>query len=732
MREHSWLRGLNPEQRSAVTHTDGPLLVLAGAGSGKTKTLVHRVVHLIRGQKVEPSRILVVTFTNKAADEMRERVRAYAGEDAAGVIVSTFHSLGLRILRWHGEKLGLPRRFAIYAAADQLGALRQATEEIHIADDRFDLKRVLSRISHWKTRRVTPDEARRQVAEEPGGGTRADEYEVLAADAYGRYEDTLRACGAVDFDDLLLLPVQLLEQDEEVRRDVWRRWHYLMVDEYQDTNAVQLHMTRLLAGARRNVCVVGDDDQSIYAFRGADVGNILDFERHFEGTSVIRLEQNYRSTKRILEVANAIIAGNAHRHPKRLRTDNPIGAPVPLYEHDDDAAEAERVAAEISVRRFRERRAWRDFAVLYRANTQARPLEEVFRAKGIPYRVVGGTSFFDRKEVADALAYLRVMVHPRDEIALRRIINVPTRGIGRTTVTRVADRARGDGAPFAKALATVSDDDVGAPQAASVRQFLGLLDARRHALRAAEQAARHPPPATGMPPIARWALELFREVGLEDMIRADRRANNAEARIGNLRDLAGTLARYERRRWAEAADRVEDGGPAALVLTAESGADDAGDDAWRPPTLADALARLALADLDDPDADQDEADADVVTLMTLHSAKGLEFDDVFLVGLEEGILPHARSLDDGEGDALAEERRLLYVGVTRAKRRLTLSHCRTRRRGGDVVDVLPSRYLDDIPEGLLDIRTAESVLSPEESKDLRENFFRNMKEMLDG
>ncbi|MEJ2217445.1 MAG: 3'-5' exonuclease [Gemmatimonadota bacterium] len=384
------------------------------------------------------------------------------------------------------------------------------------------------------------------------------------------------------------------------------------------------------------------------------------------------------------------------------------------------------------MRRFRERRAWRDFAVLYRANTQARPLEEVFRAKGIPYRVVGGTSFFDRKEVADALAYLRVMVHPRDEIALRRIINVPTRGIGRTTVTRVAEKARADAVPFARALAAVTDDDVGAPQAASVRQFLDLLDERRNALRAAEQAARHPPPATGLPPIARWALQLFRDVGLEDMIRNDRRTDNAETRIGNLRDLAGTLARYERRRWAEAADRVEDGGPAALLLTAESADGDDGDDAWRPPTLADALAHLALADLEEPDADEDDADADVVTLMTLHSAKGLEFDDVFLIGLEEGMLPHARSLDDGEADALAEERRLLYVGITRAKRRLTLSRCRTRRRGGDVVEVLPSRYLEEIPEGLLEIREAESVLSPEESKDLRENFFRNMKEMLDG
>ncbi len=692
---------------------------------------MHRVVHLIRGEQVDPHRILVVTFTNKAADEMRERVRTFAGDDAADVVVSTFHALGVRILRWHGEKLGLPRRFAIYATADQLGALRQATEEIHIDDDRFDLKRVLARISRWKTRRVSPAEAEREVATEVGVGTRADDYAVLAAQAYGRYEETLRACGAVDFDDLLLLPVKLLEEDEDVRRDVWRRWRYLMVDEYQDTNAVQLHMTRLLAGARRNVCVVGDDDQSIYAFRGADLGNILDFERHFEGTAVVSLEQNYRSTERILEVANAVIAGNPHRHPKRLHTENPSGEPVELYEHDDEAAEAELVAARISVRRFRERMRWSDFAVLYRANTQARPLEEIFRAKGIPYRVVGGMSFYDRKEVADALAYLRAVVYPRDEIALRRIINVPARGIGRTTVARVVERARSGGLPFAKALASVTGDDVGAAQAEAVRDFLDLLERQRQTLQAAERDARRPPPATALPPIAGWVLELVRDVGLEEAVRSDRRANNAEARVSNLRDLAGTIARYERKRWAEAADRVEDGGAAPLALTAEALEGD-GDGGWRPPTLADGLSRLALADLENPEEEQD-ADADVVTLMTLHSAKGLEFGDVFLVGLEEGLLPHARALEDeANPGALAEERRLLYVGITRARRRLTLSHCRTRRRGGEGVEILPSRYLDEIPAGLLDAKTADTMLSPEESQELRANFFDRIKEMLDG
>ncbi|HEX6587375.1 MAG TPA: UvrD-helicase domain-containing protein [Longimicrobiales bacterium] len=723
----AWLSGLNAEQRQAVEHTDGPLLVLAGAGSGKTKTLVHRCVHLVRGRKVDPSRILVVTFTNKAANEMRERVTAFAGEDAEKMVVSTFHSLGARILRLHAEKLGLPKRFAIYSGSDQIGALRRATEEIHIDDDRFDLKRVMRRISEWKTRSIDPVAAAREVADAIATGTRADDYEVLAADAYARYEETLRACGAVDFDDLLLLPVRLLENDDEVRRDVWRRWHYVMVDEYQDTNGVQLHMTRLLAGARRNVCVVGDDDQSIYAFRGADVGNILAFDRHFENAAIVKLEQNYRSTQRILDAANAVIAGNAHRHEKRLRTDNAVGDLIDVYEHADDNAEAELVASALSLRHFRERRPWREFAVLYRANTQSRPLEEALRGKGIPYRVIGGTAFFDRKEVADGMAYLRAVAHPHDEIALRRIINYPTRGIGRTSINRIADVARERGIGFARALrddALVSAE-LGRAQAEAVASFFGELERHRHALETAERAAKRPPPANGLPPIAHWALQLFRDVGLEDAIRAEHAAGAADARLSNLRDVAGTIARYERRRWTELAERTAEKLPDD-VDSLDAFDNDPLAEAWRPPSLHEALARLALTD---PDEDEEDGESDVVTLMTMHGAKGLEFDDVFIVGLEEGLLPHVRSIEDG-GAGLDEERRLLYVGITRARKKLSLSMCRARRKGGEMVDVLPSRYLAEIPEALVDRKSAGRLLSPEESATLKRDFFANMRALL--
>ncbi len=707
------LRGLNPEQRQAVLHTDGPVLVLAGAGSGKTKMLVHRISHLIRTGKAEPRQVLAVTFTNKAADEMRERVASFAGDAANDVLISTFHSLGVRILREHGDRLGLPRRFAIYDTRDQLGALKTAAAEVHIADDRFDLHALLRRISDWKTRGVTPERAGLEVMAEPARGTRADEYAVLAADVYPKYEDVLRACGAVDFDDLLLLPVRLLADDEEVRRAVWRRWHYVMIDEYQDTNGVQLEMARHLAGARRNLCVVGDDDQSIYAFRGADVRNILEFEHHFPGAKVISLVQNYRSTKRILAAANAVIAANPHRHEKMLRTENPVGEPLDLYEHQDDALEAETVAREISLRHYRFGTKWSDYAVLYRTNVQSRVLEEAMREKGIPYRVVGSTGFFDRKEVADGVAYLRAVTHPDDEIAVRRIINFPTRGIGRTTVMKVAELARERRKGFCGTLRHVTDDDVGAPQARAIRGFEALLDRARKALHAAEEKAARQPPGTGLTPAADWALSFFRDgCGLIDAV-ADE-----EHRVYNLKDLVGSIARYERKRWAERPDAGQDYGHAPEALP----------EGWEPPTLHDALARLAL---DQNDDDEDDGDLDAVVLMTLHSAKGLEFEEVFLVGLEEGILPHARSIDDAaEGDPLAEERRLLYVGLTRARKRVTLSRCLTRKRGGEAVEALPSRYLDDLPAEHLNVKTADNILSPQESAELRKNFFTDMKAML--
>jgi DNA helicase II / ATP-dependent DNA helicase PcrA len=533
---------------------------------------------------------------------------------------------------------------------------------------------------------------------------------VLSADAYYKYEEILRASGAVDFDDLLLLPLRLLEEHEDARRDVWKRWHHVMIDEYQDTNAVQFELARMLAGSRRNLCVVGDDDQSIYGFRGAEVGNILDFETHFPGAKVVRLEENYRSTRRIIAAANAVIAGNQLRHAKKLRTSNAMGDSIDWYEHADDLAEAETVARELATRRLTHKLKWGDIGILYRTNTQARTLEEALRRRNVPYKVVGGTSFFERKEVGDAIAYLRVAAHPRDEIALRRIINYPARGIGRTTIIKVAELAQQRGGTFVKMMADVDVADVGAAAQKSIAQFASIIGTARETLRAAEEVAAVTPPRQEEPtPIATWAKKLFESVGLEDAIRDDpRNEKSAQQRVDNVRDLVGSIIRYERKRWNE-------------KLAVDPG------DEWKPPTLVDALSILALDDLADED-EEPRTDENRVTLMTLHSAKGLEFKDVYVVGLEEGILPHSRSIDE---NTLDEERRLMYVGITRARERLTLSCCKKRKRGGDYTDVLPSRFINEIPAELLNARSASEQLAPEESENLRKNFFASMKTMLD-
>jgi superfamily I DNA/RNA helicase len=703
-----------------VLHTEGPLLILAGAGTGKTRTIVHRIAHLVDGLKVDAAHVVGLTFTNRAADEMRERVQSYVGDAARAVTLSTFHSLGVRILREHAAKLGLPKRFAVYGTSDQLAALRTATSEISIADDRFDLKRLLWQISDWKSKSVGPAEARKRVASESGAGTRADDYAVLAADAYPKYDEVLRASGAVDYDDLLLMPVRLLDADEEARRALWKRYHYILIDEYQDTNSVQLQLARLLAGSRRNLCVVGDDDQSIYAFRGAEVGNILEFERHFDGARVIRLEQNYRSTRRILAAANALISANAGRHEKKLRTENGVGAPIEYMEFEHDALEADAIAREVGLRRYTAKQAWGQYAVLYRANTQSRPLEEAFRQRNIPYRVIGGTSFFERKEVADAVAYLRLAANPDDEIALRRIINYPTRGIGRTTVIRIAEQAREQGKSFRKTLEQVASSEIGAAGVNAIAAFVSLVNDARSQLNAAEaETAVIAPRTEQQTPISVWAQEYIERLGLADEIRKENQnAAVAQARVDNLRDLIGTLTRYERRVWDERLGRA----------TLQVGA---ANQEWEAPTLAGALAWLALDEMNEEDEDERDDDS-TVALMTMHSAKGLEFSDVFIVGLEEGILPHARSIEAGGGDPLAEERRLLYVGITRARNRLTLSCCRARKRAGSIVEALPSRYLKDIPADLLEVRGGETPRPPEESASLRKNFFDQMREMTRG
>jgi DNA helicase-2/ATP-dependent DNA helicase PcrA len=739
-----YLHDLNPEQRQAALATEGPVLVLAGAGSGKTRMLIHRIAYLIRDRRVDPRNILAVTFTNKAAMEMRERVARIVGKEAKGVLLSTFHSLGARILRDQGPLVGLPKDFSIYPTGDQVAAVKRImTEEVHVTatkgEDAYDVKRVLFQISDWKNRLITPDQARREVAEGPIKADRSDDYAVLAADVYPRYEQTLRAAGATDFDDLLLLPVQLLREHTEVRERMWKRWRYLMIDEYQDTNGAQLEMARLLAGPLKNLCVVGDDDQSIYAWRGADATNILDFERHYPGARVIIMEENYRSTQRILDAANGVIVNNTARKAKVLRTGNGPGPKIDLWTFGEgkgdksaEEMEAEMIASEIGVRRFREQLGWGDFAVLYRTNLQAKPIEEALRAANIPYRVVGGQSFFDRKEVADLVAYLRVIVNPKDEVGLRRIINYPVRGIGRTTLLKLVEAARAVPQPLYETLKQVEKvDGINRAQGEAVRAFVEMMEESRMEFHSTQAAIDHG--ITTERTLVGFVRELVKRLRLEEAVRADNAKSEraAEVRIEILREFVESLGRYEQRTWADRPPPDEE-------------------DDWDPPSLRGFLERVSLTDEDDR-KEKEEENPQLVTLMTLHSAKGLEFSHVFIVGLEEDILPHSRSVkaadaaqaeaeeaweqfeSNGSGDPIAEERRLFYVGITRARHRLTLSGCATRRQRGEPIPRQPSRFIKEIPPELLEQRNAGAgvtSLSPEESKELKTNFFASMKAML--
>jgi DNA helicase-2/ATP-dependent DNA helicase PcrA len=741
-----YLLELNPEQREAALATEGPVLVLAGAGSGKTRTLVYRIRYLIEDKGINPRAILAVTFTNKAAAEMRERVARMVGRTAKGVTLSTFHSLGARLLRDYGDRLGMPKDFTIYPTSDQVQAIKRiVAEEVHISatvgEDAFDFKKVLFTIGDWKNRLVTPEQATVEVAEGRIRGDRSDDYAVLAADVYPRYEQTLRAAGACDFDDLLVLPVKLLREHMDVREKLWKRWRYLMVDEYQDTNGAQFEMARLMAGPLKNLCVVGDDDQSIYAWRGADVSNILDFERHYPGARVVILEENYRSTQRILEAANGVIANNTTRKAKTLRTSNAVGPKIDYWlmeEHGVKSAEeleAEMVAREIGVRAPLEKLTRGDFAVLYRTNLQAKPIEEAMRAANIPYRVIGGQSFFDRKEIADLVAYLRVIVNPRDEVSLRRIINYPTRGIGRTTMLKLIDAARAAQQPLYETLKKVDAiEGVSRGTGEAVRAFVEMMEEMRLEFHATQAAIEHG--ITTQRTLVGFVRDLVKRVRLEDAVRADNAKSEkaAAVRVEILREFVEGVGRFEERTWAERPPPDEE-------------------DDWNPPALRTFLERVSLTD-DDDRKEKEEENPDLVTLMTMHSAKGLEFPHVFIVGLEEEILPHSRSMSasaaaeadaeeswqkfesNGGTDPIAEERRLFYVGITRARHRLTLSGCATRRSRESVKPRKPSRFLAEISPDLLDQRagalTRQSSLSPEESQNFRKNLFASLREQLQG
>ncbi len=629
------LAGLNAQQREAVAAVSGPVLILAGAGSGKTRVITHRVAHLVLDRGVDSQRILAVTFTNKAAEEMRARAEALVAGRPLRAWMSTFHSFCVRLLRREAAAAGLDPGFLIYDEDDQLAAVREAMRALDLSEKLHPPRRLLARISARKN-------AARPDADE--GGYAAD----LTRRVMERYREVLRAAGAVDFDDLLLRAVALLEGNAPVR-EAWReRFPYLLVDEYQDTNRAQYELVRLLAGPEGNLTVVGDEDQSIYSWRGADISNILDFEHDFPGARVFRLEENYRSSQRILDAAGALVSRNVRRKGKTLRAVKGAGDPVRIHEALDEFQEASWVTETIAALRAKGR-----VAVLFRMNAQSRLFEEGLLRRRLPYLVVGGVGFYERKEVKDVLAYLRLVLNPRDAVAFRRVVNVPPRGIGAKTVEEI-DRAAAAGGESLWEAAARLVDEAGLPSRAllPLRQFRETVETLR-----AEAAAGAAPGGL------RGLIERILELSGYGAALAREDSQESQERLENLAELLAAAVDYEAREEA--------------------------------PSLAGFLDRAAL--LSETDRLRDDVP---VLLMTLHAAKGLEFESVFLVGLEEGLLPHSRSLSGEE--ALEEERRLCYVGMTRAMERLHLSWARSRQVFGQRRLTEPSRFLAEIPEAGLE------------------------------
>jgi len=661
-------------------------LVLAGAGSGKTRVITYRLAHLI-SRGVPPSQILCVTFTNKAAHEMKSRAKDLVGRSLRGTTLSTFHALGVRILRRYGERVGLRPQFTITDSKDQMGSLRRILRSLRIDDRRFDAKRIQSAISLAKNAGIDPDRFRELEgvlptdAEDPDGNTvLLDEpYRVAAIEAYERYSAELSAQNVVDFDDLLLHAVRLL-RDDTIAVELGHRWRYAMVDEYQDTNGAQLELVARLVSGHGNLCVVGDDDQSIYGWRGADVANILRFEEHFPGARRVVLDVNYRSTQSILEAANAVIANNRSRHEKRLRSAVGRGDDVVVSAYDDEEKEAEAVAARLLAHQV-DGVDLSDVAVLYRSNRQSRPLELALRWAHVPYRVVGGMDLFDRKELKDALAYLRVLWNPEDEQSLRRIANWPPRGIGATTLRRIDDWASERDLPLWSGLRRV-DEVAGLTARASdsVAAFTSLIE-RHRALLSRRKAAT-------------VAKKLFEEAGIEQSLSTSSDdANVAARRVDTVRDLVRQLDRHEgRRRAALRAGAEGEEDEASSVVPDLDPDDEAADGASE---LQAFLSDLMLTGFDGDGPPKPEPEGRV-TLSTIHAAKGLEWSSVFVVGMEEELLPHRRSLE-GEG-TIDEERRLAYVAITRARKQLHLSWARSRAKYGQLVPRTPSRFLDELPE----------------------------------
>ena len=636
---------LNKEQAEAVKKTEGPVLILAGAGSGKTRVITHRIAYLLDECGVNPWNILAITFTNKAAGEMRERVDKLIGFGAESVWISTFHSMCVRILRRHIENLGYESSFTIYDTDDQKSLMKEVCKYLKIDTKDLREREILGEISSAKNELTTPLQYRE---ENEDLGFRY----VRIADAYEEYQKRLKKNNALDFDDLLMKTVELFHSHDEILASYQNRFRYIMVDEYQDTNNAQFELVRLLAGKHRNLCVVGDDDQSIYAFRGANIRNILDFEKVYPDAFVVKLEQNYRSTQNVLDAANAVIRNNTGRKAKSLWTDRGEGTKIHLREFTTARDEAAFVADDIAEKCRSDRHlSYGDFAVLYRTNAQARALEERFVLTGIPYNVVGGTNFYDRREIRDMIAYLKTVENGQDEIAVRRVLNVPKRGIGLTTIGRLADYAVARDITFFEAMERCRNITSLGRATAKIESFVSLI------LQLREFKESH-----GLADLLR---EIIDKTDYNNYLLSSD-DEDGEDRISNIDELISKIADYEE--------------------TAEE------------PTLSGFLEEVALVS----DLDNAEDGSEKVLLMTLHSAKGLEFPQVYLTGLEDGIFPSYMAINSGDEEAEEEERRLAYVGITRAKDDLTLTYSRSRLLRGEVQYNPPSRFLEEIPEELID------------------------------
>lgn len=654
--------GLNPQQAEAVINTEGPMLIMAGAGSGKTKVLTCRVANLLQ-KGVRPYRILAITFTNKAAAEMRERVNNMSGPAAKDVWLFTFHAFCARFLRMEIDKLpGYGGNFAIYDTADSQNLIKQILKEMNLDDKRFQPSGILSRISNAKNALQDAASFARQAG---------DFYEQKVADIYSRYEQKLQLNNALDFDDLLMLSIKLLQENKEVREKYQDRFDYLLVDEYQDTNHAQYLLTKFLAAKHRNICVVGDADQSIYGWRGADIQNILDFEKDYPDAKVIKLEQNYRSTQIILDAANAVIENNTGRKPKNLWTENKSGADIIYFQAVDERDEARFVIEQLQNLQRTENKKLGDMAILYRTNTQSRIFEEMLIKSGISYNMVGGLKFYERKEIKDIIAYLRVIFNPADSLSLLRIINVPKRGIGDASLTKIQAYAAANNVSLFEAVSNAAAiDGLSSRFVSKLDDLAGIIF---ELMNLANEA-----------PVEDLIDRVLRDTGyLEEL--ENERTPQAQSRIDNLHELISVAQEF-------AASEEEN-------------------------NLENFLAHVALVS----DIDDTELGEDAITLMTLHSSKGLEFPVVFLVGMEEGLFPHARTLMDET--EIEEERRLCYVGITRAKEKLFLSSTKMRTIYGNTVTYPPSRFLQEIPARLVKtIKRQERFSALENFKQVSEKY----------